>query len=213
MCPFRAVLFHRDMTNRAGADLRVVEADVTASRIGARVQQLRVAADWSTREFAQRVGIAPTVAANIEDGLRLPTIELLYRLAGALHVAPGELLPSPDDRPRAEVVLPITDAHDAPTAQVIGGGPGNPTQTYLFDLPAGEGDGGFGRHPGDELIVVIEGEVVCSTLDRPDELVRAGRSHVIETHLPHGLRAGDSGPARFLLVCTDACDHAAARDD
>lgn len=185
----------------------MTEGDITAARIGARVAELRNARGSSVDEFALRVGVAPAVVRDVERGRRLPTIELLYRVAAALEVAPGELLPSPLDRPRVDVHLPVMDGPDSTTAQVIGGGPGNPTQTYLFDLRPGEADGGFGSHRGEELLVVVEGEVVASALGRPDELVRAGGSKVIDTALPHAVRASDAGPARFLLVCTDACDH------
>jgi transcriptional regulator with XRE-family HTH domain len=193
------------MTTTTGPGLTVADGDMTAVRIGARVRALRAGHDWSAREFAERVGVAQPVVASIEDGLRLPTIELLYRLAAALLVAPGELLPAPDVRPRADVHLPIHDGPHAPSAQVIGGGPGNATQTYLFELAAGETDGGFGKHRGEELLVVMEGEVVCSTLGRPDEVLRAGQSRLIETRTPHSVAAAVTGRARFLLVCTDAC--------
>ena len=180
--------------------------DLTAIRIGDRVQAIRTGNEWPIAELALRVGIAPSVVSTIEEGLRLPTIELLYRIAAGLDVAPGELLPGGDDRPRIEVHLPITDAPDSSTAQVIGGGPGNPTQTYLFEMTAGESDDGIGKHRGEELLVVMEGEVISSTLGGPDRTVSAGQSQLIQTDIPHSLRAGDSGPARFLLVCTDACD-------
>ncbi len=183
----------------------MTEGDITAARIGARVRAIREDHGWTVAEFALRVGLAPAVVTDVEDGLRLPTIEILYRLARALQVAPGELLPSPLEKPRVDVHLPIMDGPDSTTAQVIGGGPGNPTQTYLFDMRAGESDGGFGSHAGDELLIVVEGEVVVSSLDHPDMTITAGRSLVIETHIPHGVRVGLDGPARFLLVCTDAC--------
>lgn len=193
------------MSNRFRVESAVTDGDVTASRIGARVRAIREDQGWSVAGFALRAGLAPGVVTDIEEGLRLPTIELLYRLAAALEVAPGELLPSPLERPRVDVHLPIMDGAESTTAQVIGGGPGNPTQTYLFDMRAGENDGGFGAHPGEELLVVVEGEVVVSMLGRDDVTVTAGRSHVIETRVPHSVGASTSGPARFLLVCTDAC--------
>ena len=125
----------------------MTEGDITAARIGARVTALREQRGRSVAEFALRVGVAPAVVLDIEHGLRLPAIELLYRFAAGLDVAPGELLPSPLDRPRVDVHLPVVDGPDSTTAQVIGGGPGNPTQTYLFDLRAGEGDGGAPGRP------------------------------------------------------------------
>jgi len=180
---------------------------MTAERIGLRVHMLRDAASTSVPALALRVGVAPQVVTAVESGHRLPTVELLHRLAAGLGVAPGDLLPGDDERPRVDVHLPISDAPDAPVVQVIGGGPGNPTQTYLFELAAGESDGGVGAHPGEELLVVVGGEVVCSSLDGPEVAVRAGRSHPVPTSQPHALRASDDAPARFLLVCTDAHAH------
>jgi transcriptional regulator with XRE-family HTH domain len=194
------------MSIGAGVDLGMLDGDVTAVRVGARVRFIRRRNGWSQLDLSRRVGIAQPVVARIEDGQRLVTIAILYRLAKALEVAPGELLPASDERPKVDVRLPVNDDPEAPMAQVIGGGPGNATQTYLFDLPAGASDGGFGAHPGEELLVVMEGEVVCSFLGRPDVLVRSGQSLVVDTHVAHGMRAGDAAPARFLLVCTDACE-------
>jgi transcriptional regulator with XRE-family HTH domain len=193
------------MTNRLGVRPAVTAGDVTAGRIGARVRTIREEHGWTVQDLAHRVGLAPVVVVDVEDGFRLPTIAILYRLAKSLDVAPGELLPSPLDRPRVDVHLPIMDGPESSTAQVIGGGPGNPTQTYLYDMLAGESDGGFGAHRGEELLVAVEGEVVVSTLGRPDVLVTAGQSFVVETHLPHAIAVSPAGPARFLLVCTDAC--------
>jgi transcriptional regulator with XRE-family HTH domain len=193
------------MTRPFGVESAVTEGDITAGRIGARVRAVREDHGWTVAAFALRVGLAPAVVTDVEEGFRLPTIEILYRLASALEVAPGEILPSPLEKPRVDVHLPIMDGAGSTTAQVIGGGPGNPTQTYLFDMRAGENDGGFGSHPGEELLVVVEGVVVASMLDRADVVVTAGQSFVVETHVPHGIAAALSGPARFLLVCTDAC--------
>ena len=194
-----------DHEERYGDDVELPAYNLTAARIGSRVRALREDHGWSPAAFALRVGLAPAVVQHLEAGRRLPTVAILYRLASALEVAPGELLPSPLDTPRVDVHLPILDGSS--TAQVVGGGPGNATQTYLYDMLAGETDGGFGSHPGDELLVVVEGEVVCSQLGQEDVVVTAGRSKVIDTRVPHGMRASDVGSARFLLVCTDACDH------
>jgi transcriptional regulator with XRE-family HTH domain len=192
------------MRNTEGATLPVTDGDITAARIGARARAVREEHRWSVTEIADRIGIAPQRVSAIENGSRLPTLGLLYQLAAALHVATGELLPEPWRRPRIDLHLPITDDPESSTAQIVGGGPGNPTQTFLFELRAGEGDGGFDKHPGDELLIVTDGEVVVSELGEPDEIVRAGQSRVMATHTHHAIRGGDAGPARLLLICTDA---------
>lgn len=193
------------MSNTNTSALPVIDGDLTAERIGGRARAIREGLGWSRSDVAARAGVSLAVATAIENGTRLPTISLLYRFAAALEVPPGDLLPGPSSQPRAALHLPLTDDPDSPTAQIVGGGPGNAAQTYLFDFRAGQDDGGFAQHRGDELLVVMEGEVVVSELDRPDETVHAGRSREIDTRVAHGLRAGTTGPARFLVVCTDPC--------
>lgn len=183
--------------------LPVTDADITAARIGARARAIREELGRPVTDVAGRVGVSPEVLAAIESGSRLPTLALLYRLAAALAVPTGELLPGLWDRPRIDLHLPITDEIGSSTAQIVGGGPGNPTQTFLFELRPGEGDGGFDAHPGEELLIVTDGEVVVSQLGRPDEIVRAGQSRTMATDTHHAVRGGGAGPARFLLVCTD----------
>ncbi|WP_375390382.1 helix-turn-helix domain-containing protein [uncultured Amnibacterium sp.] len=194
------------MNEHAAAMGAVSDGDLTATLIGQRVQEIRVQRSWSTHDLATRIGVADHVVLGVESGERVPTVELLVRFAAALLVPPGDLYPFGEQHAGIPMLLPITGAPDGPMAQVIGGGPGNPTQTYLYDLPAGQGDGGFGTHRGQELIVVVHGEVVCSSLGGPDVVVRPGRSWVVDTAVPHAIRAGDAGPARFLVVCTDDCD-------
>ena len=191
------------MADTTFPELPVTDADITAGRIGARARAIREDLGLTTVEIAERVGVAPGTLAAIEHGTRLPTLASLYRLAVALRVAPGDLLPGAWERPRLDLHLPITDEPDSSTAQIVGGGPGNPTQTFLFELQAGEGDGGFDQHPGDEMLIVTDGAVVVSELGRPDEIVTAGQSRMMATDTHHAVRGSDAGPARFLLVCTD----------
>jgi transcriptional regulator with XRE-family HTH domain len=60
---------------------------------GERVRLERERAGLSQREVADQVGVTgPTISA-LENGHRGPSIEVLCRLAAALEVSPGVLLP------------------------------------------------------------------------------------------------------------------------
>lgn len=191
------------MTIHALPGLPDTGGNLTAVRIGRVVRTIRTGNGWTRAEFALRLGVAESVASAIEDGQRVTTIEMLYRLAAALQVPPGDLLPSPEDRPRVDVHLPISDVPGSTTAQVIGGGPGNRTQSYLWELAEREDGGGFRSHPGEALLVVMDGEVVYSELDRADRTIGPGESLVLDTSVAHAVRGGDAGPTRFVIVCTD----------
>lgn len=58
---------------------------------GGRVQALRTAKGMGLRAFAREVGIAPSFLVGIEDGSRMPSLEVLERIAGALNVPVAEL--------------------------------------------------------------------------------------------------------------------------
>jgi transcriptional regulator with XRE-family HTH domain len=194
------------MTNEAVVVLADVDDELTAARIGFRLETLRIGAGLTAAELALQVGITPTALRELEDGLRLPSIGTLYNIARVYRIELGEMLPGPVSGVRAEMRLPMTDDPGSASALVVANGPQDPTRTYLFDLQPGEG-GGISGHPGEELLVVTEGQIIRTTEGSADELLTAGESRVIDTTVHHGFRATDAGPARFLLVATDApCD-------
>lgn len=195
------------MTNQVDLMTAGSDMELTAARIGFRLETLRIGAGMSADDLAARAGIDPAALQELEDGLRLPTLGTLYSIARALRVQPGDLLTETVAGRRSGVHLPITDDPGSSTAQVVVNGPEDPTRTYLYELRAGEGDHGSGRHPGEELLVVMAGDVVRTTEGGEEEVVHAGESRLIDTSVRHGVRATDEGPARFLVVSTDApCD-------
>lgn len=62
-----------------------------ASKLGARVRDLRQTKGLSQEEFADRVGIDRTYISGVERGVRNPTVQVLHRVARALGVSLSEL--------------------------------------------------------------------------------------------------------------------------
>ncbi len=60
---------------------------------GLRVRALRLARDLSQEELADRCGLHPTYISGIERGRRNISLLNIYRLAAALGLPPGDLLP------------------------------------------------------------------------------------------------------------------------
>ena len=50
------------------------------------------------------------------------------------------------------------------------------------------------------MLLAVDGE--------EEVAVAAGESRFIDTHACHAVRAAESGPARFLVVCTDVLPQA-----
>lgn len=63
-----------------------------SERFASNLRTLRQAADLSQEELAFRAEIHRTQISLIEGGHRLPRLDTLVKLAGALHVTPNDLL-------------------------------------------------------------------------------------------------------------------------
>ena len=60
--------------------------------IGARIQQHRVELDLTQAVAAERAGLDTTYWSQIERGVRIMSVESLFRMAEILNVRPGYLL-------------------------------------------------------------------------------------------------------------------------
>lgn len=56
------------------------------------VHRYRLALGVSQEDFADRAGLDRTYVSGIERGVRNPTLFVLWRLAKALEVKPGQLI-------------------------------------------------------------------------------------------------------------------------
>jgi transcriptional regulator with XRE-family HTH domain len=59
--------------------------------LGDRIRELRDRADYSLREFADRIDVSAAFLSDIELGRRHPSSKVLARIAKALDIAVGEL--------------------------------------------------------------------------------------------------------------------------
>jgi transcriptional regulator with XRE-family HTH domain len=78
---------------------------VLAVAIGAAVRTKREAAGLSMRSLATNAGISQPFLSHVERGLSMPSMVTIYRLAAALNVGPGELMPNPVDSPSRVAVV------------------------------------------------------------------------------------------------------------
>ncbi|MET9489759.1 helix-turn-helix domain-containing protein [Nocardia sp. NPDC006630] len=76
-----------------------LEEDRVARSVGALLRELREQAGLSTRALALKAGISQAFLSQLERGASTPSVFTIYRLAEALHVAPGALLPAPPTAP------------------------------------------------------------------------------------------------------------------
>ncbi|MCX4096996.1 helix-turn-helix domain-containing protein [Nocardia sp. alder85J] len=98
-----------------------LEEDRVAKSVGALLRNLREQAGLSTRALATRAGISQAFLSQLERGASTPSVFTIYRLAEALEVPPGELLPvPPSDAAVVRIVradegdlIPVADRPDS----------------------------------------------------------------------------------------------------
>lgn len=66
-------------------------------QFAAKLKELRAARGMTQADLAQKADISPTYISELETADTTPGIDVIARLAGALGVAPSELLPSEEE--------------------------------------------------------------------------------------------------------------------
>ncbi|WP_242613136.1 helix-turn-helix domain-containing protein [Herbihabitans rhizosphaerae] len=109
--------------------------DHLARVVGDRIRFYRTAARRTKTVVAGLVGITPDYLYQIERGQKVPTIEVLTRLAEVLRVAPGDLLNDPPAVPRPRGTgAPSEALFQALTAPPPAPAPANSTAPHVGDL-------------------------------------------------------------------------------
>ncbi len=60
--------------------------------LGKKIRRVRKAADYSQERLAEIVRISRTHMGHLEQGRRIPSLELLEKIARALKISPKDLL-------------------------------------------------------------------------------------------------------------------------
>lgn len=69
--------------------------DVLAHEIGTRIRRYRTAHPGSSlRDVAARAGVTAAMLSNYETGNAVPSLDSLFKLAIAINLTPGKLLPT-----------------------------------------------------------------------------------------------------------------------
>lgn len=174
------------------------------ARIAQAVRRLRAARGLTLQQLAERSGVSKRTIAQVEAQRTNPSIGVLAGLAVALRVDLPDLL---GERPHSDVtVVPPMDAatlwESAAGSQgrlLVSGNPPGAPELWVFRLVHGERYRGVsGREAGEELLLVLEGEL---------ELIVAGERYLLRqgsaAHLSalseHSYHA-PNGPTRFAKV-------------
>jgi transcriptional regulator with XRE-family HTH domain len=175
--------------------------------IGARLRDLRGRRELSLRQLARKIGVSPSLLSQVENGKVTPSVDTLYQLATALGVPVASFFGEPAavevgpsgawvvramDRQRISLEHGVTWENLLPHEEAglrfmeIRYAPGASSGEHLL------------RHPGRDMFVVLEGELVFR-LGFAEHRLSAGDSISFADFEPHQLRNDGSVEARAIL--------------
>ena len=193
-----------------------------AARIGARLRELRAGRGLSLRQLAKEIGASPSLLSQVENGKVTPSVDTLSLLARALEtqvatffgttataMAPGAGgVVRAADRQRISLDNGVTWENLLPGEE-----PGLRFMEIRYRPGANSGEH-FLRHPGRDLFVVLEGELVFR-VGFAEHRLAAGDSISFGEFQPHHVRNVGAVEAR-AIVCVigdDAPAHARTGGD
>jgi transcriptional regulator with XRE-family HTH domain len=149
--------------------------------IGRQLRALREKAGLSMRELAARVEVSQPFLSQVENGVSAPSMSTVYRLASALGVVPGDLLPTPDV---AEITvvragdgsfLPVASEPNAAIGRILLSESRHTLEFIEYHIEPGQYLEEWFKSEGETALFVIDGVLDVE----------------LENHAPWRLRAGD----------------------
>ena len=177
----------------------------TVSALGAKVAAARAERGWSLAQLAQRAGMSPAAVHKIEKSGMTPTIASLMKIAAALGKSVSFFVDEPSN-PDVNVVrgderAQVFTSKQGLNLRNLSGryGPFKIAGAEAVAEPLADSGPMPMNHPGEELVIVTEGELVF-TIDGEKHSVRAGDSIHFRTQLPHSWANPNETPARAIWL-------------
>jgi transcriptional regulator with XRE-family HTH domain len=177
----------------------------TVSALGAKVAAARAERGWSLAQLAQRAGMSPAAVHKIEKSGMTPTIASLMKIAAALGKSVSYFVDEPSN-PDVNVVrgderAQVYTSKQGLDLRNLSGryGPFKIAGAEAVAKPLADSGPTPMNHPGEELVIVTEGELVF-TIDGEKHSLRAGDSIHFRTQLPHSWANPNETAARAIWL-------------
>lgn len=175
--------------------------------LGRQVRERRVKAGLSLKELAAKADLSPSFLSQLERGLARPRITSLHRVARTLGTTAQALLSTEESKPYSLVRRsdPRDVDHDvdqaAGTARSLVRDARSLTALEFRGVP--EHFGKYYEHPGEEMLLVVQG-VVEKDIDGEIIELRAGDCICYDGRVPHrSRRVSDEEVVAYLITARD----------
>lgn len=183
-------------------------------RPGAAMKALRLERGWSLAEVSRRSGLPISSLSKIENDKMEVTLDRLLRISVALEVDAAGLFVAQASPPvvtetggrrsltragEGEIVDTHIGRYHYLAYELVNKG----SIPIVIDVTARslEEFGDFNRHPGEELLFVLEGELDFYTSLYIPVRLNAGDSMYFDSNMGHAYIAAGMGRCRILSVC------------
>lgn len=174
--------------------------------IGEMVRSMREKCGLSMRELARRAGVSQPFLSQIERGVSAPSMVTIYRLAEALDILPGALLPALTPA-RVTVVradegrsIPVANRDDAAVGRAILMQPANPLEVIEYRIAPGQYVEEWFSSPGELGLFLVSGMLEVDIEGHPSERLASGDFITHPASIRHRWRLIDDQPAHVVLV-------------
>jgi transcriptional regulator with XRE-family HTH domain len=193
------------MAPNAPAASALPHIERTVSELGAKVARARQARGWSLAQLAQRAGVSTATVHKIEKSGMTPTIASLMKIASALGTSVGSFVDEPATPDvtvvRADERAPVYTSKSGLDLRNLSGRYGGFAMAGAEAAVEPRADSGPApmNHPGEELVIVLEGEMEF-VVDGECHGVAAGDSIHFRGSRPHSWRNPSDEPARVIWL-------------
>lgn len=172
-------------------------------RVARTIRAHREARGLSLTQTAARAGLSKTILSTIEAGAGNPSIETLWRIAGALDVTLGTLLG--DDDPVLTRVIRV-DESDGVTSEsgmrsrlIYGDGRARRIEALEMELEPEQVYASAPHAPGtEELVICLRGSIAVGPEGHEEQLGERDGLH-FTADVPHGYRS-DEGCLALCVI-------------
>ncbi len=182
-----------------------------AQSLGDRLARLRAERRLTLKELSERAGIPVSTLSKVQNHQATLTYGNLQKLARGLNVNIAELFDdgpqSPKSGRRSIMRQGQGAVHNVDTykVEVLASDLLNKTMHpgILQAPPAGPQDPGrLARHPGEEFLYVLDGEIILYSEDYKPVELKAGDSAYLDSLSGHRFVSKGRKSARLLVVCS-----------
>ena len=194
------------------APVSLPDIERTVSALGAKLAMARAERGWSLAELARRAGVSTASVHKIEKSGMTPTIATLMKIASALGTSVSSFIDEDVEVPSAIIVRGDERArlYTSKGGIALDNVSGRYGRYRLAGAEARvEPHANSGpdpmRHPGEELVYLLEGSM-CFTVDGKPTHLEPGDSIHFRTDRPHTWENPSERPARALWFMVRGVD-------